>query len=170
MARSRAVLAVFLTAALAGSLVGARFEWWPVRPGTASLDVIVTHVVDGDTIVVSRPDGGLETVRLLGVDTPETVHPDRPVECFGPEASAFTKASLTGARLRLETDVEARDRYGRLLAYAWMGGERFNDVLLRRGYGRLLVIAPNGRYARSMLRAQLAARAQHRGMWGACVT
>ena len=168
MARSRAVLAAFAATALAGSLVGERFERWPVRPGAAVLTATVAEVVYGDTIVIATANGRVDTVRLLGVDTPETVHPDRPVECYGPEASAFTKSALTGVVVRLEADVEPRDRYGRLLAYVWVGEERFNDVLLRDGYARLLVIPPNGRHARTMLSEQLAARSERRGLWGSC--
>jgi micrococcal nuclease len=127
----------------------------------------VTRVDDGDTIVVAR---GSETdvVRLLGIDTPETHHPTKPVQCFGPEASAFTTRRLTGRLVRLERDVEERDIYGRRLAYVMLGGRRFNDELLRRGYARLLVIAPNGAYGRQMLDAELDARHRRRGLWAAC--
>ena len=68
----------------------------------------------------------------------------------------------------LETDVEARDKYGRLLAHVLLGGRRFGEELLRLGYARLLVIPPNGAHARAMLRAELEARVARRGLWGAC--
>jgi micrococcal nuclease len=91
------------------------------------------------------------------------------VQCYGPEASAHTKARLApGARVTLETDAEARDKYGRLLAYVYVAGVRYDDELLRLGYARLLIIPPNGVHARAMLRAALDARAAHRGLWGAC--
>jgi len=106
---------------------------------------------------------------LLGVDTPETVDPRKPVQCFGPEASAFTKSRLQGRRVTLERDVETHDRYGRLLAYVVVDGRRFNDELLRDGYARLLVIAPNGSHAREMLDEELAARRAGRGLWSRCV-
>jgi micrococcal nuclease len=132
---------------------------------------VVTEVVDGDTVVV-RLAGRTETVRLLGVDTPETHHPSRPVECYGPEAATHTASRLAGQRVRLEYDVETRDRYGRLLAYVlrregdrWV---RYNDELLRDGWAELLVIPPNGRHAREMLDLELAARREGRGLWGAC--
>lgn len=102
------------------------------------------------------------------MDTPETHHPNRPVECFGPEASAHTEARLLGRTVHLETDVEARDLYGRRLAYVLLDGHRFNDELLELGYARLLVIPPNGAHARDMLSAELDARRHRRGLWGAC--
>jgi micrococcal nuclease len=127
----------------------------------------VVHVVDGDTIEVD--DGGRrETVRLLGVDTPETVDPRKPVQCYGPEASAYTKQRLEGRGVGLELDVERRDRYSRLLAYVIVDGRRFNDELLEGGYARLLVIAPNGLHARTMLLQELAAKRDGRGLWGTC--
>ncbi len=107
-------------------------------------------------------------MRLLGVDTPETHHPTKPVQCFGPEAAAFTKAQLEGRPVRLEDDVEPRDVYGRRLAYVYLAGRRFNDVLLERGYARLLVIPPNGSHARTMLAEELAAKRAGAGLWGAC--
>jgi micrococcal nuclease len=128
---------------------------------------VVTGVIDGDTVEISRP-GGRDRVRLLGVDTPETVHPDRPVECFGPEASGFTRDRLLGRRVTLSFDRVRRDPYGRLLAYVELDGRRFNDELLARGYARLLVIPPNGSRGRTMLDLELAARAAGRGLWGAC--
>lgn len=131
--------------------------------------VLVTRVVDGDTLVVRGPSG-TERVRLLGVNTPETHHPDRPVECFGPEAATFTGRVLTGRSVVLEDDVERFDRYGRRLAYVLLEGRRFNDRLLRRGLARLLVIPPNGRHRRAMLEAEMAARRAGRGLWSRCAT
>jgi micrococcal nuclease len=127
----------------------------------------VTAVIDGDTLDVAVA-GRQERVRLLGVDTPETVDPRKPVGCFGPEAAAFTAGRLTGRTIRLRFDRQRRDRYGRLLAYVEIGGRRFNDELLTGGYARLLVIPPNGRHGRVMLDEELAARSARRGLWGAC--
>lgn len=127
----------------------------------------VVKVVDGDTVEVVR-GGRADTVRLLGVDTPETVHPDRPVECGGPEASEFTKRALEGRVVRLEFDAERRDAYGRLLAFVLVDGERFNDRLLREGHARLLVIPPNGAHGRTLLEAELEARQARRGLWAYC--
>jgi micrococcal nuclease len=165
MAHSRAVVVAVGAAVLLGSVAGG---WWLGGSAPASVAATVVHVVDGDTIVAALGDGHTETVRVLGIDTPETVDPRKPVQCFGPEASAYSKARLTGRSIRLEFDVERRDRYGRLLAYVLIDGERYEDELLRRGLARLLVIAPNGAYARTMLAEELAARRARRGLWGAC--
>ncbi len=108
------------------------------------------------------------TVRLLGVDTPETHHPEKPVQCFGPEASAYTERQLLGRTVRLEYDVERRDRYGRELAHVIVDGTRFGDTLLRLGFARLLVIPPNGIHARTMLAEELEAKRHGRGLWSAC--
>jgi micrococcal nuclease len=165
------VVAIVIAAA---SLAG----WWTGRqdpgasadtsvPGPSRFVAVVTEPVDGDTVRV-RTARGNETVRFLGVNTPETHHPTKGVECFGPEAAAFTDRRLTGRRVELELDVEHRDVYGRLLAYVLVDGRRFNDVLLERGYARLLVIPPNGSHGRTMLAEELAARRARRGLWGAC--
>jgi len=168
MARSRAV--VVATVLAAASVLGASaLGWWlGGLARTAEPEARVVEVIDGDTMVVAFANGATDTVRFLGVDTPETVHPTKGVQCFGPEASAFTKHALTGRVVRLESDVEQRDIYGRRLAYVWADGHRFNDVLLRRGYARFLVIPPNGAHAREMLAAELDARHHHRGLWGRC--
>lgn len=162
MLRLRVGALVVLTAA---ALLG--WQSMSARDDERSKGWSVVEVLDGDTIGVIR-DGVRETVRLLGVDTPETRHPDRPVECFGPEASAFTTERLLGRTVELETDVERRDVYDRLLAYVWAAGARFNDELVRSGHARLLVISPNDRHGRALLRAELDARAAGRGLWGAC--
>jgi micrococcal nuclease len=154
-----------VVAILAAASVGG---WWLGQARRTAESVYrVVSVVDGDTIEVTRGDD-TETVRLLGVDTPETQHPTEPVECFGPEAAAYTTARLTGATVRLEGDVERYDRYGRRLAYVIVDGVRFNDELLRLGYAELLVIEPNHAHARSLLAAELDAKATDRGLWGAC--
>jgi micrococcal nuclease len=162
-------LAVLVAALAATSLGGWRLgEARSVatrRNGAAA--AVVTAVVDGDTVDVNWA-GRRERVRLLGVDAPETVDPDRPVGCFGPEASAFTTSRLRGRRVELRFDRRHRDRYGRLLAYVDVDGRRFNDDLLAGGYARLLVIPPNGRHARSMLDEELTARSGRKGLWGAC--
>ena len=119
---------------------------------------------------ISRPPGGGEPTLSygIGVDTPETVDPRRPVGCYGEEASAFTHRRLAGRTVHLTFDRQRRDRYGRLLAYVEVDGRRFNDELLTGGYARLLVIPPNGLHGRGMLDEELAARSAGRGLWGAC--
>ena len=105
----------------------------------------IVEVVDGDTVVVDLA-GHRETVRLLGIDTPETVHPDRSVECFGPQASARLRLLLVpGSGVLVTRDVEPRDRYGRLLAYLerLSDGLQVNMALVARGYAATLHIDPN---------------------------
>jgi micrococcal nuclease len=152
-------------AALLGSI---GWGWYTGGHITARIPATVIRDVDGDTVIVRFDDGHIEKIRLLGVDTPEVVDPRKPVQCYGHIASAFTKAQLEGRRVVLELDAEARDKYGRLLAYVIVDGHRFDDELLARGYARFLVIPPNGSHARAMLKAELAARSARRGLWGAC--
>ena len=125
------------------------------------------RVVDGDTIEV-RYRGHVRDVRLIGVDTPETVHPFQPVECYGREASRFTRNALEGRRVRLGFDVERLDRYGRTLAYVWVRGELFNESLVRKGYAQVATYPPNVRYADRFRAAQREAREAGRGLWGGC--
>jgi micrococcal nuclease len=155
-----------LVAVLAATSLGG-WRLGTARSADPGGSVRVTAVVDGDTIDVAWA-GRRERVRLLGVDTPETVDPRRPVGCYGPEASAFTHRRLQGRTVRLRFDRQRRDRYGRLLAYVEVDGRRFNDELLTGGYARVLVIPPNGRHGRAMLDEELAARSAGRGLWGAC--
>jgi micrococcal nuclease len=166
MARSRAVRAI-VTVALLGSIGWGWYVGGRATAGTTYTATVMT-TIDGDTIVVRFGDGREETVRLLGVDTPETHHPTKPVQCYGPEAERYTRARLLGREVTLERDAEARDKYGRFLAYVILDGARYNDELLRSGYARLLVIPPNGAHARTMLAEELAARQAGRGLWGAC--
>lgn len=127
---------------------------------------MVTRVVDGDTIVV----GPEERVRLIGIDTPESVKPGTPVECFAREAGAFLEKLLEGRRVRLELDVEERDRYGRLLAYVYRRSDGLfvNAELVRRGYATVATFPPNVRHVEEFVRLQREARAAGRGLWSRC--
>jgi micrococcal nuclease len=134
----------------------------------------VVRVIDGDTIEVSI-DGTEEDVRYIGVDTPETVKPEAPVQCFGPQASAQNHRLVEGRTVRLVFDRERRDAYGRLLAYVYMrargdaGKSRFvNAALVRDGYARTLTIAPNTAHASQLRRLEARAGRAGRGLWGAC--
>lgn len=127
----------------------------------------VVDVVDGDTIEVGL-GGTVEDVRLIGVDTPETVHPSEPVECFGPRASSYTSTALLGESVRLEFDDERRDHYGRLLAYVWLDGKLFNETLVARGLAEVIIYSPNDAYADTLLGAESKAQSSGRGMWSAC--
>lgn len=127
----------------------------------------VVRVVDGDTIRVDL-DGTDEAVRYIGVDTPESVAPDRPVECFGEAASRFNASLVEGERVRLEFDAERRDRYDRLLAYAYVGDRFVNAELVRRGFATTLTIPPNDSFADRFDRLEQRAGRDGRGLWGAC--
>ena len=135
--------------------------------GPAGGGAVVVEVVDGDTLVV-RVGGRDEDVRLLGIDTPETKHPTEPVECFGKEASRHLTGLLPpGARVRLERDVEARDRFGRLLAYVYRvdDGLFVNLDLAAGGFAAALTIPPNGAHNQELLAAIADARAAGAGLW-----
>jgi micrococcal nuclease len=125
----------------------------------------VTKVVDGDTIEVTF-DGRSEKVRLLLVDTPETVHPNKPVQPFGPEASKFAKETLSDQLVGIEIDVSERDKYGRLLAYVWIGDQIFNEMLLERGLARVAyVIPPNVKYVDRFREVQSKSQQEGIGIW-----
>ena len=136
-------------------------------PRGASVDARVVRVVDGDTIYVDL-GGGEQYVRYIGIDTPETVKPGTPVQCFGPRAHAFNERLVEGRRVRLVFDRERRDVYGRLLAYVYAGGRLVNAELVRRGYARTLTIAPNDAHAGLFHRLAAAAGRAGLGLWGAC--
>ncbi|HST70267.1 MAG TPA: thermonuclease family protein [Solirubrobacterales bacterium] len=133
----------------------------------ASATALVTRVVDGDTIEVQLP-GGEEDVRYIGVDTPETVKPGAPVDCFGPQASSFNHRLVERRRVRLVFGPERRDQYGRLLAYVYLGDRFVNAELVRRGLARTLFIPPNVRFEERLKRLEIAAARAGRGLWGAC--
>jgi micrococcal nuclease len=130
----------------------------------------IIAVIDGDTVDVDL-GGRVERIRLLGIDTPETVDPDRPVGCHGPEASALTHSLLPdGTEVRLERDEEARDHYGRLLAYVFRvdDGLFVNEAILAAGEAEILSIAPNHAYAGQLAAVAEGARAAGLGLWGGC--
>ena len=134
----------------------------------------VVRVIDGDTIEVTI-DGTEEDVRYIGVDTPETVKPGSPVECYGPQASAANHRLVEGRTVRLVFDAERRDVYDRLLAYVYTEtrgqpgkGHFVNAALVRQGYARTLEIAPNTEHAPQLRRLQAQAGRAGRGLWDAC--
>ena len=129
--------------------------------------VEVTRVVDGDTIEVDY-GGEEEDVRYIGVDTPESVKPDTPVQCYALPASHFNERQVDGQRVRLVFDAERRDDYDRLLAYVYVGERFVNAELVRRGYARTLEIAPNTRFADLFDRLEQEAANAGRGLWGEC--
>src|SRR3990167_5190540 len=111
--------------------------------------VLITKVIDGDTVEI---EGG-SRVRLIGIDTPETVDPSRPVGCYGREASNFTKSQLEGKEVRLEKDISETDRYGRLLRYVWIGDVFFNETLVKEGYAQSSTYPPDVKYQDKFLAA-----------------
>jgi micrococcal nuclease len=164
MRRSLLLLAVSLVALAVA---------WSSRGGDAAPagDRIgrVTRVVDGDTIVVAL-GGRSERVRYIGIDTPESVKPDTPVQCFAHRAAAENARLVGRERVRLVLDVEARDRFGRLLAYVYRArdGLFVNAALVRGGFARTLTIPPNVRFAARFRDLAARARRAGRGLWSAC--
>jgi micrococcal nuclease len=129
----------------------------------------VVRVVDGDTIHVRMDsDGSREKVRYIGVDTPESVKPGTPVQCFAKAAAAANAKLVAGRRVTLEPDAEPRDRYGRLLAYVRVGNRMVNEALVRDGYATPLTIPPNVRHAERFRRLAAEARRAGRGLWRRC--
>ena len=137
------------------------------QPGSYSIN----HYVDGDTIAVNM-NGSVETVRMIGVDTPETHKPKTPVQCYGPAAAAYTKNSISaaGGRVRLVSDSLStdRDRYDRLLRYVYLtNGQLLEDNLIKSGYGFYYPYFPFSKAAQFAADQQLAMTA-HKGLWGNC--
>jgi micrococcal nuclease len=166
----RRLLLLVLVAAVAGLGGGALLDGRGAGAGgsgvTAGGAARVQRVVDGDTIVLA----GGERVRYIGVDTPESVKPGTPVQCYAKAASHFNRRLVEGERVRLRYDVERRDRYGRVLAYVYRtrDGLFVNAELVRRGYARTLSIAPDVAHADDFSRLAREARRAGRGLWSAC--
>lgn len=140
-------------------LTGVALAW-----AAPSLEGVVVRVVDGDTIHV-RIAERIERVRYIGVNTPELHHPIRGAEPGGREAFRVNGDLVAGKRVRLELDVQTRDRYGRLLAYVWVGDVMVNAELVRSGYAQVMTIPPNVRYQALFLQLQREAREAARGLW-----
>ena len=139
-------------------------------PAALANNATMISVVDGDTIDVNI-GGHRERVRLIGIDTPETKKPDTPVQCYGPEATRFTKSLLPADEaLHLERDVVARDDFGRLLAYVYLAGDGkfLNLTIIRNGYARPLTIPPNIAHADEFVAASRAAQGDNIGLWAGC--
>ena len=160
---SLAALAVALCSAVCGCSA-------PVGDGGQKADTApVVRVVDGDTIRVGLPSGE-EPVRYIGIDTPESVKPGAPVECFAKRASAYNERLVAGEKVRLVYDIERRDRYGRLLAYVYRArdGLFVNAELVRRGYATAVTFPPNVAHEREFRRLARRARMSGRGLWSEC--
>ncbi len=169
----KGLAALLIVAVLAGLGIADRRGWFgrTEEPDFAKYDgksFLVPHVSDGDTLDVDVPDGTHQhtRIRLWGVDTPETVKPNTPVQHFGPEASAFTKKVAMGQAVRLELNpVHTRDKYGRLLAYVYLpDGRMLNRVLVEEGYGYADPRFEH-KYKAEFHRLQNDAKAARRGLW-----
>ena len=124
----------------------------------------VIRVIDGDTIEIE----GNQKIRYIGIDTPETVHPSKPVECFGKESSNKNKELVEGKMIRLEKDISETDQYGRLLRYVYVGDVFINDYLVRQGYANASTYPPDVKYSDQFVQAQQEAKDNNRGLWRAC--
>lgn len=164
------------------SILGKDVEWDGIT-NTASISdskfikANVTRVIDGDTILVSFDDGKEARVRLIGVNTPETVHPNKEVEFYGKEASDFTKTKLLNKSIYLEKDISETDVYGRLLRYVWLykpleideisiRNHMFNAILILEGYGQVSTYPPDVKYIDYFKNFQEQALKLKRGLWG----
>jgi len=139
-------------------------------PGELEANAIIDDVIDGDTVDVIIT-GREERVRLIGIDTPETKKPNSPIECFGPEATAFTEALLPiGTPIYIERDVVNRDDFGRLLGYVYRADDGIfvNYEIMRQGFAQPLSIPPNDTFAELFADAARAAEADDAGLWAAC--
>lgn len=157
-------------------LIVLAFGWWQSRdqggspdrePTGGSVTVEVDRVVDGDTAKVFF-EGESEYVRYIGIDTPESVQPNAPVECFGPESKALNARLIEGKRMKMVFDEERRDHYGRLLAYVYVEGRLVQAEMLRRGYATILEVSPNTSRADQFSDLEDEARDAGRGLWSAC--
>ena len=132
-----------------------------VQDSTRMNLVLVTRVIDGDTIQVETS----ETVRYIGIDTPEIVHPDKPVECSGQQAANKNKELVLGKSVTLEKDVSETDRYGRLLRYVWVGDTFVNDYLIQNGFAKSSSYPPDIKYQQQFLESQKYAQQNSLGLW-----
>ncbi len=147
----------------------------PNAPPSGLTAAEVTRVVDGDTLKV-RIDGQREeqTIRIIGVDTPETKDPNQEVMCYGDEATAKTQELVghAGGKVELEKDTSETDRYGRLLRYVWLpdsdGRTMLNEELVKGGYARAVTYPPDVKYRERFSAEEERAKRQHLGLWGAC--
>ena len=137
-----------------------------VLPAVAqsALEGAVVRIVDGDTIHVRLADR-VEKVRYIGVNTPEVHHPWKGEEPGGRAAAAVNRDLVSGRHVRLELDVQSRDRHGRLLAYVWVDDTMVNAELVRRGFAQVMTVPPNVRHQSLFLKLQREAREAGRGLW-----
>lgn len=167
-ARCAAAIAAGTLVLLAGC--GSTGTATDTAPGTLHGPYPVVRTVDGDTIRVDR-NGEEIVIRFIGMDTPETVAPDRPVECFGPEASARTKELVEGGQVWLEYDEASglTDKYDRTLAFVWLDQQTMlNELLIAEGYAEEVTYTDGYAHQRDFQDAERAAQSAGLGLWGAC--
>jgi len=128
----------------------------------ATENVRVNKVVDGDTIELESG----QKIRYIGIDTPESVDPGKPVECFSEEAAKKNRDLVEGKEIRLETDISDKDRYGRLLRYVWINDSLINEILVREGYAKSSTYPPDVKYQERFNQAEKLAREEEKGLWG----
>ena len=126
--------------------------------------VLVSKVIDGDTIEI---EGGMK-VRYIGIDTPETSHPTKGVQCFGRQATERNRQLVEGKKVRLEKDVSETDKYGRLLRYIWVGEQLVNELLVKEGFAFSSSYPPDVKYQERFRQAEIRAREQNNGLWSKC--
>lgn len=133
-----------------------------VQPPLDQLELAkVSRVIDGDTFILESGD----RVRMIGIDTPETVHPNKQVECGGSQASQFVTELLTNQEVYLETDISNTDRFGRLLRYVWIQDLMVNQILLRQGLAQVSSYPPDIKYQENFVNDQEIAREAQLGLW-----
>ncbi len=162
----------FLTALLILFLFGV-FWYWQVLTGSpwstqqseeyqdTAVSVQVIRIIDGDTFEIE----GAERVRLIGVDTPESVQSDTPVECYARESSEYLKELIEGKTVKLVRDTTNRDQYGRLLRYVYLDGIFVNEKIVREGYAQSVAYRPDTRLQSQLDRAEQVARRDSKGRW-----
>ncbi len=181
MANRNKWLILFLGAVIFSLVIGNLIQnqikknWPTINENTESItltptesekvQVKVTRVIDGDTIEI---EGG-QKVRYIGIDTPETVAPNKPVGCFGKEASAKNKELVEGKMVELEKDVSETDKYGRLLRYVYVEEEMVNEILIKDGFARLDTVPPDIKYSEKLKNDETAAWEYSRGLWNECL-
>lgn len=159
-----AIVAISLFSANREQTGGGIKEIYTEIINSAESDYLVTKVIDGDTIKLANGD----TVRYIGIDTPEPVNPRIKLECFGKEASDYNQQLVADKLVTLEKDVSETDQYGRLLRYVYVDGEMINEKLVRNGFAQVATYPPDIKYADLFLAAQADARANRRGLWVKC--
>lgn len=165
-----AVAAMTLSACNQSDVSNAQPATTVSAPARMSANAVIDFVVDGDTVDVII-GGRKERIRLIGIDTPETKKRNSPIECFGPEASAFTELLLpVGTPVYIERDIVNRDDYGRILGYVYRADDSIfvNYELMRHGFAQPLSIAPNDAFAELFADAARNAEADNVGIWAAC--